>query len=65
VFLSRSQPVETDDLLKIYANRPYGNVFEPFRRVAGCLQTVFDAAQIIVVLIHGRCIDAPSVASLV
>jgi hypothetical protein len=35
---------ESDDLLEIYANRPFAKVFDALRRVAGYLQPVFDAA---------------------
>lgn len=44
VFLAHRQPVESDDLLEIYANRPFGKVFDALRRVGEYLQPMFDAA---------------------
>jgi hypothetical protein len=44
VFLAHGQPVESDDLLEIYSNRPFGKVFDALRRVGEYLQPVFDAA---------------------
>jgi hypothetical protein len=44
VFPAHGQPVESDDLLEIYSNRPFGKVFDALRRVGKYLQPVFDAA---------------------
>ena len=38
VFLAHGQPVESDDLLEIYSNRPFGKVFDALRRVGEYLQ---------------------------
>lgn len=44
VFLAHGQPVESDDLLEIYTNRPFGKVFDALWRVGEYLQPAFDAA---------------------
>ena len=44
VFLAHGQPVETDDLLEVYTDRPFAKVFDALRRVGEYLQPMFDAA---------------------
>lgn len=44
IFLCHGQPVESDELLDDYTNRPFEKVFEGIRRVEEFLQPVFTAA---------------------
>ncbi len=44
VFLLHGKPVEKDDLLDLYTNRPFGKVFKALRQLEQDLKPVFDAA---------------------
>ncbi|OJW22266.1 MAG: hypothetical protein BGO49_07210 [Planctomycetales bacterium 71-10] len=44
VFLMHGKPVKKDDLLDLYTNRPFGEVFRALRQLGRDLQPVFDAA---------------------
>jgi hypothetical protein len=44
VFLMHGKPVKKDDLLDLYTNRPFGEVFKALRRFEQELKPVFDAA---------------------
>jgi hypothetical protein len=44
VFLLHGKPVKKDDLLDLYTNRPFGEVFRALRQLEHDLKAVFDAA---------------------
>jgi len=44
VFLMHGKPVKKDDLLDLYTNRPFGEVFKALRQLEQDLQPIFDAA---------------------
>ncbi len=44
VFLSHGEPVKKDNLLDLYTNRPFGDVFRVLRRLEEDLKPVFNAA---------------------
>lgn len=44
VFLMHGKPVKKDDLLDLYTNRPFGDVFKALRQIEQELKPVFDAA---------------------
>jgi site-specific recombinase XerD len=44
LFLCHGQAVKTDDLLEVYTNRPFGEVFRAIRTVQDYLQPMFEAA---------------------
>ncbi len=44
VFLMHGKPVKKDDLLNLYTNRPFGEVFRALRQLGQDLRPVFDAA---------------------
>jgi hypothetical protein len=44
VFLMHGKPVKKDDLLDLYTNRPFGEVFKALRQLEQELMAVFDAA---------------------
>jgi hypothetical protein len=44
VFLMHGKPVKKDDLLDLYTNRPFGEVFRALRQLEQELKPVFDAA---------------------
>ena len=44
VFLMHGNPVKKDDLLDLYTNRPFGEVFRALRQFEEELRPVFDAA---------------------
>jgi hypothetical protein len=44
IFLCHGQPVQSDELLDAYTNRPFKKVFEAIRKVEEYLQPVFTAA---------------------
>jgi hypothetical protein len=44
VFLCHGEPVKKDNLLDLYTNRPFGEVFKALRRLEEDLKPVFDAA---------------------
>ena len=44
VFLMHGKPVKKDDLLDLYTNRPFGEVFKALRQLEQDLKPVFDAA---------------------
>ena len=44
VFLMHGKPVKKDDLLDLYTNRPFGEVFRALRQLEQDLKPVFDAA---------------------
>ena len=44
MFLCHGEPVKKDNLLDLYTNRPFGDVFRALRRLEEDLKPVFDAA---------------------
>ncbi|QGJ70854.1 Resolvase helix-turn-helix domain protein [Planctomycetales bacterium 10988] len=44
IFLCHGKPVPSDELLDLYTNRPFGEVFEALRSLQEQLQPVFDSA---------------------